>query len=267
MYASLTYDLRQQVFEHAKGDKPSKVFQKALEFYFQHHDQVEMISRETLEAVEFLSAHKDVFIDHAVSTSESIRLLSSRVDQIASTIQGIFAVPFDWDLTPPTPEEFDVEKRKATAAYAADPQILRSVQPHVLKQIAEVKQAALQLSFQKRREHIDTLLKDMPFMEDDRFYLGFSMGPAIFDKKYPRVLLHEHDTTTGPFEVLYINADAETPLLTYPKTRPYFRISFPDPRDHVMVSGIDKVMAMVPAIVADYLAFRRQEETERKAAQ
>lgn len=253
---SLPRELRERLSEKYPGRIKSKIVEMAVSRFLDDLEGEQETSAKLAEVAADLYSRRGVLDLRQEWIESSLKDLRSDVDYIAHTIETLFHVRrYPLRIEVPTGGEFHDMYSDAAGAYRRDKELLAPA----VGQVEELEKAAAHQAFENRKAEAEAILRSMPFMEDERFQIGWAgLGVGLFDREFQDEdpLSLSYKGKEG-FEVLSIDMARTDLMVLYSPTRPYFRLNTADNRQRLGACGAEEVAKIIPVIVADYLAFRQ----------
>ncbi|WP_460233097.1 hypothetical protein [Agrobacterium radiobacter] len=267
---SVTFTLPQKLVKRLntipKGEK-SGFITEAIELHLADRDLRSEATTRIVAAANYLSETTESRTRELSSIAGVLEEISSQIAFQTALFEKIFGVAKERYEPFQIPEnEFQQYINEAYAAYAASPELLH---PNLESELDRnpLEEAARRERIRIRFEEAKILVESQPFMHDERLYCAkIATGWGVFDREfYGQAFVNMHEGTEHisreyedflVFSVSVINID-ETISITFPETRPFFKLSRNDYRKSALVLVKNDVIFVMNMIVADYLAYRR----------
>jgi hypothetical protein len=215
-------------------------------------------------AATFLAETHPIYLTNAGVAKSFAEDTMLNIAYIAHALEQLFHVrpPSKAKLEIPTGQGFDQLKNDAVAVYAQDPTLTDLDAIHAKGKA--LRDAATAFGEANQLEQVTTLLNDMPFMAEQRFYVEHNFsGLALFDREHPNTTVLLGARAQGDFPVVQVDLGSGEMFVTYSTERPHFALVAGDRRLDAMAKGLDEMAQIIPVIVADYIAFRKFESAKK----
>ncbi|WFU01939.1 hypothetical protein QA648_17840 [Rhizobium sp. CB3171] len=233
----------------------SRVFAEAVREFTTRTAEDREAARKFIAAADFLHNNAEIFDERQRIIEARLASVETNLEYIAKTLEGIFHIrrePLTIDV--PTQNGFDDLLSEASDRYIRNPSLLTPTLP----ELTDSQKAAEAEAYKNRLSEAEQLLKSMPFMEEERFYIAPTPGGVgLYDRKFKT-----NGEVIGPLEDSFMVLSIKNGVyIYYPEIPPHFQVDSADirPRNHAY--NLKEVAKVIPVIVADYLAFRRLEKT------